>query len=55
MNLLLPYFIQFSEDSTIVSKEYPNDCIMGRPEKRQMIMIIHNKSTFSANDRRKKV
>lgn len=55
MKLLLPYFVEFSEDGTIVSKEYPSDCTIGILEKRPIIMITHDESIFSANDRRKKV
>lgn len=55
MKLLLPYFVEFSEDGTIVSKEYPSDCALGGPEKRPIIMITQDESTFFANDRRKKV
>lgn len=52
---LLPYLVKFSEDGTMVSKEYPSDCSVGRPEKRPVIMITHDESTFFANDGRKKV
>ena len=55
MNLVLPYFVEFSEDGTIVSKEYPSDCTIDEPEKRLIIMITHDKSTFYANDGCKKV
>lgn len=55
MKLFLPYFVEFSEDGTIVSKKYPSDCAIRKPEKRPIIMITRDESTFSANDGRKKV
>ena len=55
MKLFLLYFIEFFEDGTIVSKEYPSDCAMRRPKKRPIIMITYNESIFSINDRHKKV
>lgn len=55
IKLLLPYLFKFSEDSIIVSKEYPSDCVVKRPKKRPVIIIIRNKSTFSPNDRWKKI
>ena len=54
MKLLLPYFVEFSEDNAIVSKKYPSNCAIGGPEKRSIIMITHDESTFSANDGVKK-
>ena len=55
MKLLLPYFVEFYEDGTIVPKEYPDDCAVRGPNRRPIIMITHEESTFSANDGRKKV
>lgn len=50
MKALLPYFVEFSEDRSILPKVYPEDCTVGGPKKRRIIMITHDESTFSAND-----
>lgn len=55
MKALLPYFVEFSEDGSILPKDYSEDCAVGGPNKRPIIMITHNESTFSANDGRRKV
>ena len=55
MKLLLPYFVEFFEDSTIVPREYPNDCVVGRPDRKPIIMITHDESIFSANNGHRKV
>ncbi len=55
MKSLLPYFVGFFEDGTMVPKEYPDDCAVRRPDQRQIIMITYDESTFSANDMRRKV
>ena len=55
MRLLLPYFVEFFEDGSILGKDYPDDCAVGRPDRRPIIMITHDESTFSANDERRKV
>lgn len=52
---LLPYFVEFNEDGSIVPKVYPEDCAVGGPNKRPIIMITHDESTFSANDGRRRV
>ena len=55
MKSLLPYFVEFQDDGTILPKEYPEDCAVGGPNRRQIIMITHDESTFSVNDSRRKV
>ena len=55
MKSLLPYFVEFFEDGTMVPKEYPDDFAVGGPDRRPIIMITHDESTFSANDGRRKV
>lgn len=55
MKALLPYFVEFSEDGSILPKDYSKDCAVGGPNKRPIIMITHNESTFSANDGQRKV
>lgn len=48
---LLSYFVEFSEDKLILPKKYPEDCIVVEPNWWQIIIIIDNKSKFSANNR----
>lgn len=55
MKSLLPYFIEFYENNTIVSKEYLDDYIVRGPNYGLIIIIIYNESIFSTNNRRKKV
>lgn len=55
MKSLLPYFVEFSENGLMVSKEYPNDCVVSGPDQRPIIIITNDESTFSANDGRQKV
>ncbi len=47
--------MQFFEDGTMIPKEYPDDCEVGRPDQRSIIMITHDEITFFANDGRRKV
>ena len=54
MKALSPYFVEFGEDGSILPKEYPEDCEVGGSNQRPIIMI-HDESTFSANDGRRKV
>ena len=39
MKLLLPYFVKFSKDGSILKKDYPNDCTVKRPDWKSIIMI----------------
>ena len=55
MKALLPYFVEFKEDGTILPKEYLDDCAVGDSDRRPIIMITHDESTFSANDSLRKV
>ena len=55
MKALLPYFVKFKEDGTILPKEYPDDCAVGGSDRRPIIMITHDESTFSTNDSRRNV
>ena len=55
MKSLLPYFVEFFEDGTMVPKEYPDDCAVEGPDQRPIIMITHDESTFFINNWRKKV
>lgn len=55
MKMFLSYLVKFLENSTMVSKKYPSDYAMGKSEKRPVIMIIHDKSTFSTYNKWKKI
>jgi hypothetical protein len=50
---LLPYMVEFNEDGTMKSKEYPEDCRIGGQNRRPIIFITHDESIFSANDGRR--
>ena len=52
---LLPYFLEFSSDGYMLPKVYRDDFAVGGSNQRPIIMITHDKSTFSANDGRWKV
>lgn len=55
MKLLLPYLVEFREDGIMIPKEYPDNCTVGGLNRRLVIMITHDESTFSANDSRRKI
>lgn len=55
MKSLLSYFIEFSDDGSMLPKVYPGDCAVGGPNQQPIIMITNDKNTFSANDGRRKV
>lgn len=55
MKALLSYFVEFSKDGSILPKEYPQDCAVGRPNRKPIIIITHDESSFSANDGQRKV
>lgn len=50
MKDLAPYLVKFEEDGSIKTKEYPDDCAVRGDKRRLIIVITHNKYTFSAND-----
>ena len=52
---LLPYLVEFRDDGTMIFKEYPNDCAVEGPNEQPIIMITHDRSTFSLHDSRRKV
>lgn len=47
--------VEFSDNGSILPKVYPDDCAVGGSNRRPIIMITHDESTFSANDGRQKV
>lgn len=55
MKELLPYFVEFSKNGSILPKKYPKDCVVRGPNRRPIIMITHDENTFSANDKRRRV
>ena len=55
MKSLLPHFVEFSDDGSILPKVYSNDCAVGRSDQRPIIMITHDESIFSANNSRRKI
>jgi len=50
---LLPYMVEFNENGSIEPKEYPENCHVGGPGRRPVILITHDESIFSANDGRR--
>ena len=55
MKSLLPYFVEFSDDGSMLPKICPDDCTVGGPNRRAIIMITRDESTFSANNGRRKI
>lgn len=55
MKALFYYFVKFCEEESILLKNYLENCIVGRPNKRLIIMIIYNKSTYLVNDKWQKI
>ncbi len=52
---LLPYFVEFSDDGSILPKVYHDDCAVRGSDRRPIVMIIYDESTFCVNDSRQKV
>lgn len=50
IEVLKPYLVEFEEDGSIKPKTYLNNCAIGGFEKRSVILITHDESTFNAND-----
>ena len=55
MKSLLLYLVEFSDNGSIVSKEYPNDCVVKGLDLKPIIMIIYDESIFFPNDDYQKV
>lgn len=47
----LPYFVQFSENGSMLSKVYPQNCAVKKMDEKLIIMITYNKKIFLANNR----
>ena len=50
MKELEPYRVEFEEDSTMKVKNYPLNCKVRGNERRPIIVITYDESTFSSND-----
>lgn len=50
MEVLGPYLVEFRDDGSMEEKVYPSDCAVNRPNKKPVILIIYDESTFMAND-----
>lgn len=50
MKSSLSYLVKFLEDNTILSKKYLDNCALGEPDWRLIIITIYNKSIFFANN-----
>ena len=50
MKSLLLYSVKFEEDIRILPKKYLSNCVVGGPDRRPIIMITHDESTFSVNN-----
>lgn len=51
MKDLEPYLVEFEEDGLMKTKNYLDNCVVGGDILRPIIVITHDKCTFSANDR----
>ena len=51
IKVIFPYFMEFSKNRLILSKEYSKNCIVSKPNKRPIIKITHGKSIFFSNNR----
>ena len=55
MNALLPYFVDFKKDVTILSKKYWDDCTVVSSDQQPIIIITYDESIFSINNSCQKV
>ena len=44
------YFVEFSNNNLILPKVYPNNCVVGRSDKKLVNMITYNKNIFFVNN-----
>lgn len=42
--------VEFEEDGTMKPKAYSSNCAVGGDERQQIIVIIHDECTLSANE-----
>lgn len=50
MKNLKPYQVEFEEDGSMKTKNYPDNCAVGSNIHQPVIVITHDECTFSAND-----
>lgn len=50
IKLLLPYFVEFFNDGSMLSITYFENCIMDSPDQKLIIIMTYHKSTFSINN-----
>lgn len=50
IKILLPYFVKFKKDNTILLKKYSENCAVEDSNQRPIIMITHDKNIFFANN-----
>lgn len=55
MKSLLPNFVEFLKDNTIIPKEYPDHSEVKRSDQRSIIIITYNENTFYTNDKYRKI
>lgn len=44
LRLLLPYFVEFFKNGSILEKDYSDDCAIEGPNQKPIIIIIYDKS-----------
>lgn len=55
MEKLKPYMVEFNKDGAMKAKDFPVDCIVGREERRSIIVITLDEYIFSTNNGIRKV
>ena len=50
MKDLEPYLVEFEQDGSMKTKNYPDDCAVGGDLRRPISVITHDECMFSAND-----
>ncbi len=50
MDELKPYTVEFEKDGTMKPKKYLSDCAIRGKKRQPIIVIIHDKFTFSPDD-----
>lgn len=55
MKSLLLYFLEFSNNGSILPKVFSDNYTVGGSDQRPIIIITHNESIFSTNDSRQKI
>lgn len=50
LEVIGPYLLEFRDDGSMEKKVYPSNCTVNGPNKRPVILITHDESTFSANN-----